>query len=104
MLAAAHIPPPLVRPAAHVTSAGRDPDLRLHVTRSGKMVAVTTTVASGAQGHYTAGESGDGLGNWMAAGSAERFIGLAPGSWTLTVTWIGSGGWATETVTRHVTG
>jgi hypothetical protein len=104
MIALAPPAPSYVMPAPHAASAGRSPDLQLHVTRAGKMVTVTTTVITGAQGHYTAGESGDGLGNWMAAGSAERFVGLAPGSWTLTVTWVGTGGWASQTVTRHVTG
>ena len=101
-MATAHLPPPLIRSAAHVAVAGQDPDLRLHVTRAGKMITVTPTVAPGAAGHYTAGETGDGLGNWLPAGSGERFTGIAPGSWTLTVTWTGTSGWGTETVTRHV--
>ena len=103
-MALAHLPPSYVIPAPRSTSAGRDPDLQLHVVRSGKMITVTTSVAAGAQGHYTAGETGDGLGNWMAVGSVERFTGLTPGRWSVTVTWVGSGGWASETVTRHITG
>jgi hypothetical protein len=102
MISSAHAPAAHVRPAPRILSPGRNPKLELHLSRSGKMVTVTTSVAAGAQGHYTAGASGDGLGNWAAVGSSERFTGVDPGDWTLTATWVGSGGWATETLTRRV--
>ena len=94
--------PPSPPPAQLIAYAGRNPRLHLHVTRTARAITVTAAAAPRARGHLSVAESGDGLGSWTPVGATERFTGLTPGSWTLTVTWVGTGGWATETVTRRL--
>ena len=87
---------------ATALAAARSPQLTLHVSHVGRMITVTTSVAPGAQGHYAVGATGDGLGNWAVVGSTEKFTGIAPGDWTLTVTWTGIDGWSSTTVTKTI--